>query len=206
LDVSSEVLTLFFDNNFPDFFALIGKDTLIHEYQSHAVASLITVQTWPFHYKDKCVMLGDAIHAMAPFYGQGMNCGFEDVQLLMQLYDASSASTSGPYTGFASILARFTKIRKPQVDAICQLATENYWEMSSHVLSFKYKYKQYIIGKLAMLFPRVFCPQYTMVSFTSIPYDEVIATRHFQSRLLHWSMPVLSLAALISYLCWKRQG
>ena len=176
---SDELLVQFFGKHFPDFLQLIGKERFIEEYRGHSVGSLINISTYPFHYQDKCVIFGDALHAMVPFYGQGMNCGFEDVRIFMELYDALLATTT-----MKSVLEKFSETRKPQVDAICQLANENYWEMSSHVLSTTYKCKRLLMDYLSNYFPDTFRSQYRMVSFTDIPYDEVIVKRDRQVTII----------------------
>lgn len=146
-------------------------------------------------------MLGDAIHAMVPFYGQGMNCGFEDIRVLMQLLDSK-----GPSVPLSSIFAEFSATRKPQVDAICQLAVENYREMSSHVLSSIYKMKKKVTGWLSKVMEATFTPQYTMVSFSNIPYDQVIVRRDLQSKILLNGSILLAVGSLASILGLKYLG
>lgn len=145
-----------FRDEFPDALALMGEAELVRAWTEHPKDGLITVQCAPYHYKDKVILLGDAAHAMVPFYGQGMNCGFEDVRFLSSLLDHFRASPSpltpsplpasatnpplpplsaSPSTSpLALALSTYTTLRTPSLAAIQQLAADNYAEMAASVL------------------------------------------------------------------------
>lgn len=113
---------------------------------------------------------------MVPFYGQGMNAGFEDVLILDQLFDQHS--------NIETIFDEFSRIRHPQAVSICDLAICNYQEMSSSVVSYKYLIEKKITNVLHHLFPKSIIPLYTMVAFTTIPYDQVVKKRDSQHNLV----------------------
>ncbi|KAM0749759.1 FAD/NAD(P)-binding domain-containing protein [Meredithblackwellia eburnea MCA 4105] len=154
-DAKSEhpVVSLF-RKEFPDAFELMGEADLLASWNNNPKDGLITIECSPYHYLDKALLLGDASHGMVPFYGQGMNCGFEDVRVLSTILDHFSASPSSlppaplPYSPhthlpspsspsrlnpLARSLATYTEIRTPSLKAIQQLAHSNYAEMASKV-------------------------------------------------------------------------
>ncbi len=134
------------------------------------------------------MILGDSAHAMVPFYGQGMNCGFEDVLVLddiLQKYLGKVAPAS-PTTEYISLehptaevleaaLTEYSKTRNPDAEAMCDLARYNYIEMRSSVVDPGYLFRKKVEGFLHRLFPSAVIPLYTMVSFTRIPYAQALA-------------------------------
>ncbi|GAA5990151.1 hypothetical protein JCM10908_005846 [Rhodotorula pacifica] len=152
-----------FRTEFPDALEHMGEEALLRSWKENPKDGLITVECSPYHYQDKVLLIGDAAHGMVPFYGQGMNCGFEDVRVLSSMLDHFGASPSPlipsplPYsevspplplpvdpstsvtfagkTPLAQALAAYTAIRAPSLSAIQQLAQRNYTEMASSVLS-----------------------------------------------------------------------
>ncbi|KAF9989277.1 kynurenine 3-monooxygenase, mitochondrial precursor, partial [Modicella reniformis] len=116
----------FFKNYFADAVALMGKDLLIKEYFKNPKGSLVMIKADPYHYKDRCIILGDAAHSMVPFYGQGMNCGFEDVRILDSLFsefNVKANSTSGETDKeLEQALKAYTDRRAKDLKAICELA------------------------------------------------------------------------------------
>lgn len=133
-----------------------------------------------YHCGGRVLLLGDAIHAMVPFYGQGMNAGFEDCEVLLGLLDAAGGD-------LGRAIAAFTAQRRADAHAICDLALDNYAEMAAHVLSRRFLAKRWLYGWLHYLAPRTFVPLYTMVSFSRLPYSAVVAKRDRQDRLLAWA-------------------
>lgn len=114
-----EQIQTFFENTFPDTIALIP--TLVQEFQHNPVGQLGTVKCFPWHFDDKFLLLGDAAHAIVPFYGQGMNASFEDCLELLPFLEAN--------TDWARAFEAFGNARKPNTDAIADLAVENFYEM-----------------------------------------------------------------------------
>lgn len=134
-----------------------------------SISSLLTtlLQCTPYHYKGNAVILGDAAHAMVPFYGQGMNAGFEDCIVLDELI--------ARYGGdMEQALETFSRERNPDAEAICDLAVANYIEMRSKVVSPWYHVQRSAAAFLHHLAPSRFIPLYSMVAFTRIPYSQVM--------------------------------
>ncbi|PJF16851.1 Kynurenine 3-monooxygenase [Paramicrosporidium saccamoebae] len=153
---SSDVKTLF-QTHFPDALELIGEDRVAQEYTKNPVGSLVTM---------KVLLLGDAAHAVVPFYGQGMNAGFEDLTVLSQIL------TEVPDR--LEAFQKYSTTRNPDAHAIADLALYNYWEMSTAMTSRLFKLKRSLYAKLHKLMPKIMVPLYSMVAFSSIPYAEVI--------------------------------
>ena len=187
-------LIQFFDETFPDAVALIGKELLIKDYFKNPKGSLISIKCKPYHYRDRALILGDAAHAMVPFYGQGMNCGFEDVLVLDEILTKHlGPAVSSPTTEFIQIkapspktmeaaLLEYSLTRNPDAEAMCDLALYNYEEMRSSVVQPGYLIRKRIEGTLHRFFPKSVIPLYTMVSFTRIPYSEVVRRWKRQTR------------------------
>lgn len=161
LDQSSdEDIIAFFKTNFPDVVEKIP--CLTQQVRESPSSPLVTIKCDPWHYKDKIVLIGDAAHAVVPFYGQGMNAGFEDCLLFSEILDK--------YPGdWNKVLSTFTEQRQPAGVALGELSIQNYREMSSHTANPLRQIKLKIDAFLHRIFPK-WIPLYTMVSFTRIPY------------------------------------
>ena len=118
----SDLIT-FFEDNFPDSIPLIGEDRLLSEFFANKALPMVTVKCKPYHVRDKSIILGDAAHAMVPFYGQGMNCGMEDVLVLDTLLDKFNENIKDAFE-------EYTNFRNPDAEAIIDLALYNYIEVS----------------------------------------------------------------------------
>lgn len=188
----------FFQQEFPDSIALIGRDKLIEDFQKNPVGDMISIKCHPYHYKDKWMIKGDAAHAMVPFYGQGMNCGFQDCLVFSDILEKNDFN-------LASTLAEYSRTRNPDAEAMCDLAMYNYIEMRAHVNSKLYIMRKHLDNVLQWLFPRHWIPLYTMVTFSVIPYKEVIDRRKRQDEILSkslWSFVLFSGIGLCSlYMC-----
>ncbi|KAA1474919.1 FAD/NAD-P-binding domain-containing protein [Dentipellis sp. KUC8613] len=144
LDGRTATLT-WFRTQFPDALALIGEEALWSSFEHNPRSSLMTVKARPYHYQDRAILLGDAAHSMVPFYGQGLNCGLEDVRVLdIYLKEAgvdpadvpdSSSAVDGR---LAAALSRYSDIRHEDLVAICDLAMDNYVEMRHAVTTATY--------------------------------------------------------------------
>jgi len=131
----------FFEKYFLDALDLIGRQTLVDIYFSTKPSPLITIKCSP-HHGDKCVLLGDSAHSMVPFYGQGMNCGFEDVVVFCELLDEIG------FDNLDKLLDAYSQSRVPDAFAICDLAVANYEEVCFIIIIFiKYKQKNYFFFK-----------------------------------------------------------
>ena len=183
-------LISFFQTHFADSILLLGQDLLVTSYFKNPHGSLVSIKASPYHYKDRALIIGDAAHAMVPFYGQGMNCGFEDTLILDDLFtkhlgrpsDASLATSKTSITSsgitvptaeqLERILTEYTQIRNPDAEAICDLAMANYVEMRSSVTKVSYLIRKKVETVLHKVFPSLVIPLYSMVSFSRIPYAE----------------------------------
>ncbi|KAJ2796585.1 kynurenine 3-monooxygenase, mitochondrial precursor [Coemansia guatemalensis] len=193
----------FFRENFPDALHLMGEKSLCAEFAANPKCSLMYVKCLPHTYKNRVVILGDAAHAMVPFYGQGMNCGFEDIEVLdrimvdtLQHANASSKRTADLSNRLLRrALDKYSAIRSVDTSAIVDLALENYIEMRAKVVDFKYLMRRFLEGLLYRMFPQRIVPLYSMVSFTSIPYADVVTRWNRQSMYLYRSIKVLAFTA-----------
>lgn len=174
LETPSSV-TDFFKTYIPDFLAL---DTSIPtRLVENPASSLTTVTGDTWYYQDSVLMLGDAVHAMVPFFGQGVNCAFEDCRLLDEVIGQK---------GFPSdVFQTFAKNRKKDTDAIMQMALENYEEMKSHVVDPSFVYKKEIESLLMRRFSETYISRYVLVSYTHEPYDLVQKIGRAQEKLLN---------------------
>lgn len=191
----AEVVKPFFEENFPDAVELIGIDNIIRVFTENPKGALMQVTCSQYNYSDKCIIIGDASHSMVPFYGQGMNCGFEDVRILLQLMDK--------YQTREEAFNTYSKTRHEDLKAILKLALDNYREMSTKVISSAYLFRKTLDGILGKMIPSKWIPLYTMVSFRGdIPYSECIRQEKRQQTILKAiEFTIISIAAVAGY--WK---
>ncbi|XP_038048275.1 kynurenine 3-monooxygenase-like [Patiria miniata] len=157
----------FFRKYFPDAIPLIGEKAIRTTFEEGRALPMVSVKCSPYNYKDKVVILGDAAHAMVPFYGQGMNCGFEDCIVFNQFLDKFN-------NDFAKALPAYSEHRNPDAKAICDLAMYNYVEMRSLVNSRWFLFRKRVDKFLSWLMPSRYIPLYSMVTFSRIRYHTVI--------------------------------
>ncbi|MBM3983475.1 MAG: kynurenine 3-monooxygenase, partial [Planctomycetes bacterium] len=138
---------------------------------------LVTVRCGPWHLGGQALLMGDAAHAIVPFFGQGMNCAFEDCEVLAELFDAHGGDC-------AEVFPRFFAARKPNTDAIAQLALDNFVEMRDTSADPNFALKRQLEHKLEAMFPGRFLSKYAMVSFHRVPYSEALARGRVQDRIL----------------------
>jgi len=172
---------MWFQDNFPDFCSLVPD--FGEQAKKNVISSLVTVRCFPWN-KDRALLLGDAAHAIVPFYGQGMNAGFEDVDILMNMLPQAKT--------WEGLFKDFAMHRKPDADAIADLALANFIEMRDKVADPIFLFQKKIIGRLANLLPEQWIPLYTMVSFTSTPYSEAWARGREQERIVRRIMQMPS--------------
>ncbi|AAS54215.1 AGL276Wp [Eremothecium gossypii ATCC 10895] len=187
-----EQLAAFLTTNFADAMELIGLDNAIRAFQENTKGALMCVECRPYHLPGgKAILLGDAAHAMVPFYGQGMNCGFEDVRVLMGLLDDYAGDRTAAF-------AKYTASRHRDLVSIIQLAKNNYRDMSHNVVSSWHRAKRSLNNVLGRTFRGTWLPLYTMVSFRAdIPYHKAVEVDRRQAAILSLvQSALLSLAAL----------
>jgi kynurenine 3-monooxygenase len=156
----------FFQKYFPD--ALAQMPTLKEDFFHNPASSLVTAKCYPWHYDGKVLLMGDAAHPIVPFYGQGMNAGFEDCTVLSELMEKSG-------TDWNNIFPAFTESRKPNADAVAELALMNFIEMRDLVADPHFILKNRISKRLSELFPEKWTTMYAMVTFTHMGYAEALA-------------------------------
>lgn len=152
-----------FRREYPDAVPLMP--TLVEDYLQHPTGSLVTVRCWPWHVNGRVLLIGDAAHAIVPFYGQGMNAAFEDCRLLMEVLGRHGDDVP-------AALDEFQAARKPNTDAIADMALENFIEMRDKVASPAFQYRKRLEQHVHALVPDVLTPQYNLVSFSTVPYVE----------------------------------
>jgi kynurenine 3-monooxygenase len=172
-------LTALFDEQFADAKALMPE--LLKDFFTNPTSSLVTTHIFPWHYKDKSALIGDAAHAIVPFYGQGMNAGFEDCTVLSGLLDEHGSD-------WATILKLYEAKRKPNGDAVAQLALNNFTEMRDKVADPKFLERKKIEKELGKRYPEKFVSVYEMVSFSHTPYSTAMQCIQAQDRLLEQIM------------------
>ncbi|MGB0495615.1 MAG: FAD-dependent oxidoreductase [Kangiellaceae bacterium] len=169
-----------------DFFGTHFKDTLPllpslkEDFFVNPTGRLATVKCSPWHYKNKALLLGDAAHAVVPFHGQGMNCGFEDAAFLAEAIDEYENES----INWQSLFELVDKNRKVNGDAIADMAIENYITMRDSVRDEKFLLKSALGFELEKRFPDYFCPRYSMVMFHRLPYADAKTRGVIQETIL----------------------
>ncbi|HEV8124221.1 MAG TPA: NAD(P)/FAD-dependent oxidoreductase [Gemmatimonadales bacterium] len=181
---SPEDVLGFFQETYPDAVPLMP--TLAQDFFANPTGSLVTVRCSPWHIQEKVVLLGDAAHAIVPFYGQGANAAFEDCVALAQCLKQN------PHNRLAAF-EQYDRTRKPNADAISALALANFIEMRDRVASPWFRLKKKVEKLLHALFPHWFIPLYTMVSFTTIPYAEAVEKAARQDAAMRWGAGIVVL-------------
>ena len=210
-------LAPFFAENFPGVSPeLISPEDLQSQFASSPHLPLITIKCSPYHFNDCAVILGDAAHAMVPFYGQGMNAGLEDVRVLFDFLDShgvySSKDTTSTPLSIASrraeALAAYTRQRAPDASAINDLALKNYYEMRSGVTSPIYPPRKNVEETLSIYFPSLgWRTQYSRVSFENQRYSEVVRDVRRQGEVLLGTIgALLGVGAVAGTVFWLRGG
>ncbi|KAK7752986.1 kynurenine 3-monooxygenase, mitochondrial precursor [Diatrype stigma] len=197
LEADTSKLPEFFDHHFPGVTSLIPPTELTSSFEANPHLPLINIKCSPYHYASSAVIVGDAAHAMVPFYGQGMNAGMEDVRTLFSIFDkhaATLAESNNPadpaplddaalQRGLA--LAEYSTLRVPDAHAINDLALQNYVEMRASVLSPAYRFRKLLEEFLSVHVPSLgWHTKYSRVSFGNERYSDVVAKSERQGRIL----------------------
>jgi kynurenine 3-monooxygenase len=189
----------YFEKRFPDAVPLMP--TLLDDYEKNPTSSLVTVKCFPWVIGGRVALIGDAAHAIVPFYGQGMNASFEDVHALGECVARSPDDLTVAFR-------EYQRLRKPAGDAIAHLAIDNFLEMRDHVGSQTFRRKKQFEHWLARTFPGRFLPLYEMVTFSTIPYHEAVKRARVQNLVVLAAMiaigafALLLLLALIVAIAW----
>ncbi|PYJ35333.1 MAG: kynurenine 3-monooxygenase [Verrucomicrobia bacterium] len=166
----------FFDEEFPDAVPLMP--TLVEDFRNNPTGSLVTIRCAPWFHRDKVCLVGDAAHAVVPFYGQGMNAAFEDCVVLDECLEKFPDDRE---RAFAEYFSR----RKENADALADLAIGNFIEMRDKTASKTFRAKKKLDHFLEATLPGIYLPLYTMVTFTRIPYAEAARRARLQDRIVY---------------------
>lgn len=165
----------FFNEHFPDAVPMMPE--LTQDFFANPNASLVMTKVNPWNYKDQVCLMGDAAHAIVPFYGQGMNCGFEDCTVLNELLEKHDEN-------WADAFAEYSQVRKPAGDAILELALRNYIEMRDKTGDPSFLLQKKIEARFSAKYPEKWIPLYTQVTFSHIPYAEALASGDKQEAIM----------------------
>jgi len=152
----------FFKTVFPDFHRLMPN--IAEAWESHPLSSLAIIRCYPWTH-GKAALMGDAAHATVPFYGQGMNCGFEDCTVMWELMQKFGAD-------WDTIFEHYQKIRKPEGDGVQDLSLHNYHVMRDYVADPNFLLQKKFERRIEQLYPEKYIPLYSQVSFNHIPYSK----------------------------------
>ena len=173
---NKELMLDFFNRVFPDAVPLMP--TLAHDFFSNPTGSLVTVRCFPWSYSDKLCLIGDAAHAILPFFGQGMNCGFEDCTILQELLNENDSD-------WEKLFQSFEQSRKPNADAIAELALQNFIEMRDLVGDKKFLLRKKIEAWFHKKHPGKWLSLYAQVTFSAdIPYSVALANGKRQEAIM----------------------
>ena len=170
-----EAVDALFERRFADAIPLMPR--LGEDFFGNPTGHLETIRCEPWSFEDHALVLGDAAHAIVPFHGQGMNAAFEDCSA----FDSCLEDPDRPWNG---VFAEFERRRRPNTDAIADMALENYVEMRSTVREPKFQLKKDLAFRLEERHPDRFIPRYSMVMFHTIPYAEAKRRGAIQEKIL----------------------
>jgi kynurenine 3-monooxygenase len=183
---TDEDVRRFFYEEFPDAVPLMP--TLLEDFRQNPTGSLVTIRCAPWYYRDKVCLVGDAAHAVVPFYGQGMNAAFEDCTVLDECLDQFPDNRERAF-------AKYFSRRKENADALADLALGNFIEMRDKTASRAFRAKKKLDHFLEAALPGIYLPLYTMVTFTRIPYAEAARRARLQDRIVYASL--IAIAAFL---------
>jgi kynurenine 3-monooxygenase len=178
----------FFESSFPDAVSLMPG--LAEDYFANPTGSLVTVRCRPWRYRDRVVLLGDACHAVVPFYGQGANAAFEDCVVLDECLRAHAPDVAAAFEAYEVR-------RKEDVDALANLALANFVEMRDTVASTRFHLMKRLEHALHRAFPTWFVPLYSMVTFSRTPYAEAVRRAERQWKVVRWAAGAGALLLLL---------
>jgi kynurenine 3-monooxygenase len=170
-----EQVSDFFNKTFPD--AVDMMPTLLDDYFDNPISTLIMVRCNPWNYKNNVLLLGDSAHAIVPFYGQGMNCGFEDCTVFHEMYNAVNGNWDG-------LMKAFSDQRVPDGNAILDLALMNYVEMRDLTADPDFLLRKKIEAKFSQLHPDKWMPLYSQVTFSHTRYSDALKNDQRQQAIM----------------------
>ncbi len=171
----------FFEHHFPD--VVEDIPSLLPEFSRNPTSALVTIRCFPWTYSDKVALVGDAAHAIVPFYGQGMNAGFEDIRMLNHLMNIHEDD-------WDTIFRQYEAGRKPNADAIAELSFRNFMEMSTKTADTGFLLRKKIENRFAEKHPDKWQPLYSRVTFSERPYAEALAEGDRQRAIMDRIMEI----------------
>jgi kynurenine 3-monooxygenase len=173
---SDDEVRRFFGEEFPDAVPLMPN--LLEDFKNNPTGSLVTIRCAPWFYRDKVCLVGDAAHAVVPFYGQGMNAAFEDCVVLDECLARFPRDRQRAFS-------EYFRRRKVNADALADLALGNFIEMRDKTASKSFRAKKKLDHFLEAALPGIYLPLYTMVTFTRIPYAEAKRRAQIQDAIVY---------------------
>lgn len=164
----------FFNEEFADAVPLMPE--LLNDFNNNPTSGLVTIRCYPWT-RGNCTLIGDAAHAIVPFYGQGMNAGFEDCFVLDQLLEEYGDLNE-------EVLNKYQELRKPDAEAIADLALYNFIEMRDKVADPMFILQKKIEKRLNELYPDKWLPLYPMVTFSDLRYSEALEIGKKQQKIM----------------------
>ncbi|HWY41708.1 MAG TPA: NAD(P)/FAD-dependent oxidoreductase [Chthoniobacterales bacterium] len=178
----------FFGEEFPDAVPLMPN--LVDDFKNNPTGSLVTIRCAPWIYRDKVCLVGDAAHAVVPFYGQGMNAAFEDCVVLDECLQE--------FPDREGAFAEYFERRKANADALADLALGNFIEMRDKTASKTFRMKKKLDHFLEAALPGIYLPLYTMVTFTRIPYAKAKRRARIQDAIVYTGIGLIVLVSLFA--------
>jgi kynurenine 3-monooxygenase len=172
---TESLIVEFFQKRFPD--ASLLMPDLAANFFANPTGSMVTIKCSPWHVEGTVLLLGDAAHAIVPFFGQGINCGFEDCTVFLELLDRYGAN-------WEKVFQEFEHVRKTNTDAIADMAVENFVEMRDRVADPRFLLRKKVELALEAKYPGLFVPKYAMVTFHRVPYATALQRGQLQDRML----------------------
>jgi len=173
---TAQAVVEFFQSRFPDAVPLMPN--LADNFFANPTGAMVTVKCSPWNVGGRVLLLGDSAHAIVPFFGQGINCGFEDCTVLLELLDRHGAN-------WEQVFREFETARKVNTDAIADLAVENFVEMRDRVADPRFLFRKKVEFALEAKYPRLFVPKYAMVTFHRVPYATALRRGRIQDEMLN---------------------
>ncbi len=173
---TEDAVSELFDVQFPDA-AKIMPD-LVENFFANPTGSMVTIKCSPWSAESRALLLGDSAHAIVPFFGQGINCGFEDCSIFLELLDHHGSDWN-------KVFCEFERVRKENTDAIADLAVENFVEMRDRVGDPRFLFRKKVELALEAKYPKLFVPKYAMVTFHRVPYATALQRGQTQDRMLN---------------------
>lgn len=172
---NEESLVTFFKKEFPDAYCVMPN--LVEEFFGNPTGHISTIHCSPWHYRDECMLIGDAAHGIIPFFGQGMNSAFEDCRILNELLDQSEDD-------WTRVMPKFYEQRKVNTEAVGRMSMDNFYEIHSDIRNPKFNLQKQVEHELMLRYPNRYVSKHVLVMFTNAPYAYALACGELQSRLL----------------------